>query len=143
MRVKHFLSALEHQRIHEAIKSAEDGTSGDIVVYITPRHVRESLEAAHQEFLKLRLDGAKDQNSLLIFVAPKSQTFAVVGGPALHDKVGQRWWDELSELMTRHFKEARYTDGLIAAIERAGQALKTHFPSTSTDRTGQKDIVED
>jgi uncharacterized membrane protein len=143
MKVKHFLSALEHKRIHDAIKAAEDGTSSDIVVYITHRHVKDSLEAANQEFLKLRLDGAKDQNSLLVFVAPKSQTFAAVGGAALHEKVGQRWWEELSELLTRHFKEGRFTDGLIAAIERAGQALKIHFPATATDRTGQKDIVED
>ena len=143
MKVRHFLSALEHKRIHEAIKSAEDGTSGDIVLYITHRHVRDSLEAANQEFLKLRLDAATAHNSLLIFVAPKSQTFAVVGGSALHDKVGQAWWEELSELLTRHFKEGQYTDGLVDAIERAGKVLKTHFAATDVDRTGQQDIVED
>ena len=62
------------------------------------------------------------------FLAPKTQTFAVVGGTALDEKVGQVWWDHLIALLTSHFKENRYTDGLIAAIDRAGQALKTHFP---------------
>jgi uncharacterized membrane protein len=143
MKVKHFLSAIEHTGVHAAIKSAEEGTSGDIVVYITHKRVEDPLAAANAEFRKLRLEAAKDKNSLLIFVAPKSQKFAVVGGTAFHGKVGQTWWDELSALLTRHFKEGRYTDGLIAAIERAGEALKTHFPAAKVDRTGQSDIVEE
>ena len=67
----------------------------------------------------------------------------MVGGTALHGKVGQAWWDELSALLTLHFKEGRYTDGLVAALEEAGRVLKTHFPATTVDRTGQQDIVEE
>ena len=58
-------------------------------------------------------------------------------------RAGQAWWDHLSALLTRHFKEGRYTDGLIAAIEDAGQKLKQHFPAQTTARTGQQDIVEE
>jgi len=143
MKVRHFLSALEHDRIHRTIKSAEEGTSGDIVVYISHRRIADPLTEANLEFRKLRLESANEKNSFLLFLAPKTQKFAVVGGTALHEKVGQRWWDDLSALLTRHFKEGQYTDGLVAAIDRAGHALKTHFPATTTDRTGQKDIVEE
>lgn len=143
MKVKHFLSKLEHDRVHRAIRSAEEGTSGDIVLFITHRRVADPLPAANEEFRKLRLETATDKNSLLIFLAPKSQKFAMVGGTAFHEKVGQAWWDDLIGLLTRHFKAADYTNGLIAAIHQAGQALKHHFPANATDRTGQKDIVEE
>jgi uncharacterized membrane protein len=143
MKVKHFLSSVEHNRVHQAIRSAEEGTSGDIVVFISHRHVEDPLAAANQEFRKLHLETATDKNSLLIFLAPKSQKFAVVGGTALHAKVGQAWWDELIALLTRHFKEGCYTEGLVATIEQAGRALKTHFPASAPDRTGQRDIVEE
>ena len=143
MKIKHFLSALEHDRIHRAIRTAEEGNSGDIVLYISHRRVIDPLAAANHEFRKLGLENAKDKNSLLILVAPKTQKFAVVGGTALHEKVGQAWWNSLSALLTRHFKEGHYTDGLLAAIEQAGQALKTHFPAKDTDRTGQHDILEE
>lgn len=143
MKVKHFLSALEHDRVHRAIQSAEESTSGDIVIYISRRKAEDPLAAANREFRKLRLETATDKNSLLIFLAPKSQKFAVVGGTALHEKMGQAWWDELIALLTRHFKEGRFTDGLVATIEQAGRALKTHFPADVTDRTGQRDIVEE
>ena len=143
MKIKHFLSALEHDRLHRAIQSAEESTSGDIVLYISHRRISDPLAAAHEEFRKLRLDAATAQNSLLIFLAPKTQKFAVVGGTALHEKVGQVWWDDFIAELTRQFKEGRFTEGLVAAIEHAGTALKTHFPASTTDRTGQKDIVEE
>ena len=143
MKVKHFLSGLEHNRVHLAIQSAEKGTSGDIVVYISRRHVEDPLAAANHEFQKLRLDAVSPKKSLLVFVAPKSQKFAVVGGSALHEKMGQSWWDELSALLTHHFKASRFTDGLVAAIEQAGRALKIHFPAEATERTSQRDIVEE
>ncbi len=143
MKVKHFLSAIEHTRVHAAIKAAEEGTSGDVVVFITHKRVDDPLAAALHEFHKLRLETASRKDSFLLFLVPKSQKFAVVGGTALHDKVGQAWWDHLSALLTRHFKEGRYTDGLVAAIEDAGHKLKAHFPATTTDRTGQTDIVEE
>src|SRR5258708_5098535 len=143
MKVRHFLSALEHDRVHQAIRSAEEGTSGDIVLFISRQHIEDPLTAAKHEFRKLHLETATDKNSLLIFLAPKSQKFAVVGGTALHEKVGDAWWHELIALLTRHFKEGHYTDGLVLAIEQAGRALKIHFPANTTDRTGQSDIVEE
>ena len=66
-----------------------------------------------------------------------------MGGTALHDKVGQAWWDELIALLTRHFKEGRYTDGLVAAIERRAARSRPTFPASGPDRTGQRDIVEE
>jgi len=143
MKVKHFLSELQHARVHEAIQSAEQGTSGDIVVVITHKRVTDPLPAAHHEFRRLGLENATNKDGLLIFLAPKSQKFAVLGGTALHDKAGQAWWDHLSDLLAQHFRAGRYTDGLVAAIAQAGQKLKEHFPAQDTDRTGQQDIVED
>ena len=143
MKVKHFLSEIEHARLHAAIKAAEEGTSGDIVVVISHKRVEDPLAAAHHEFRRLHLETATDKDNFLLFLAPKSQKFAVVGGTALHDKVGQAWWNHLSTLLTLHFKEGRYMDGLVEAIEQVGQKLKAHFPAQAIDRTGEKDIVEE
>lgn len=143
MNVKHFFTHLEHDRVHRAIRAAETGTSGDIVLYITHAKVEDPLAAANEQFRKLHLETVTDKNSFLIFLAPKSQKFAMVGGTALHEKVGQAWWDELVALLTLHFKANHYTEGLIATIERAGIALRKHFPASAENRTGQKDIVEE
>jgi uncharacterized membrane protein len=143
MKVKHFLSAVDHDRVHQAIRSAEEGASGDIILFISHRNVEDPLAAANHQFRKLRFEPATGQNSLLIFLAPQSKKFAIVGGPALHDKMGQSWWNDLVALLARHLKENRYTDGLVATIEQAGRALKTHFPAGAADPKHQRDIVEE
>ena len=143
MKTKHFLSQLEHARIHRAITEAERGTSGDLVVFITHKAAPDALAAAHQVFASRKLEKAQDDNSLLFFLAPKSQTFATIGGKALHERVGQAWWDELAGLLGSHFRDGRFTDGLVVAIERAGRALREHFPAEKVDRSGQSDIVEE
>ena len=143
MKTRHFLNELEHARVHEAIRQAETGTSADIVVCITHKAVPDALAEAQAVFTLRHLQKAVDDNSLLIFLAPKSQTFAVVGGKALHQRVGQAWWDELARLLRQHFRIGAYTDGLVEAIELAGEALQRHFPADNVDRTGQSDIVDE
>jgi uncharacterized membrane protein len=143
VKTHHFLNQLEHARVHEAIRKAETGTSGDIVVVITHKPVPDALATAQAVFTKRHLQKAVDDNSLLIFLAPKSQTFAVIGGKKLHERVGQAWWDDLAKLLHHHFRIGAYTDGLVEAIEKAGEALQRHFPAGKVDRKGQSDIVEE
>jgi uncharacterized membrane protein len=143
VKTRHFLDELEHARVHDAIRQAETGTSGDIVVCITHKAVPDALAAAQAVFTRRHLQKAVDDNSLLFFLAPKSQTFAVVGGKALHERVGQAWWDDLAKLLHQHFRIGAYTDGLVEAIELAGETLQRHFPAGKVDRTGQSDIVDE
>ena len=143
MKLRHFLSKVEHARLHAAIQTAEAGNSGDVVLFITHEKVEHALAAAHREFHRLKLDQAPAQNSFLIYVAPDSQKFAVVGGKALHHKVGQHGWDHLSALLQRYFRDGNFTEGLVNVIAQVGEKLKEHFPARDVDRAGQKDIVED
>ncbi len=143
MTTKHFLNHLEHERIHRAIQRAESGTSADIVVYITRKKAPDALAAAHEVFTRRHLDKAANDNSLLIFLSPPSRTFAVVGGKALHEAVGQDWWEELAGLLRAHFRTRYYSEGLVNAVNFAGEALRCYFPADKVDRSGQADIVEE
>jgi uncharacterized membrane protein len=81
---------------------------------------------------------------LLIFLSPPSRTFAVVGGQALHDAVGQEWWEELAGMMRTHFRTRYYSEGLESAVRFAGEALQYYFPvQEEVDRGSQPDIVEE
>jgi uncharacterized membrane protein len=140
---KHFLNHLEHERIQRAIQRAEAGTSGDIVVFITHKKAPDPVAAAQEVFTRRHLNKAANDNSLLIFLSPPSRTFAVVGGKALHDAVGQDWWEELAGMLRTHFRTRYYSEGLAQAIDCAGEAFRAHFPADKVDRTGQSDIVEE
>jgi uncharacterized membrane protein len=144
VKTKHFLNKLEHERIHRAIVEAEQGTDGDIIVFITHKPAPDALASAQEIFTGRYSDKTAGDKKLLLFLAPRTQTFAAVGGKTLHDRVGQVWWDELVKQLGQHFREGNFTDGLLTAIRRAGHALREHFPAAGeTDRTGQHDIVEE
>jgi uncharacterized membrane protein len=143
MKLKHFLSRLEHNRIHQAIQAAEQGTASRIVVYLTRHAVQDPLAAALKTFRKLHLETPQEQANLLLFIAPRAKKFALAGGTALHQKLGQPWWDHLAALLTRHFQNDQYTEGLLAALGEVGLALQTHFPSDASRQPDDSDIVED
>jgi uncharacterized membrane protein len=144
VKTKHFLNKLEHEQIHRAVVEAEHGTDGNIVVFITHKSAPDALAAAREVLGRRHRKNLAGDKTLLLFLAPQSQTFAAVGGKTLHDRVGQVWWDELVKQLGQHFRDGNFTDGLLTAIRRAGHALREHFPAAGeTDRTGQHDIVEE
>lgn len=121
------MTSIDGQRISEAIRAAENGTSGRIGVHVTHKRVSDALEHARAAFHHARLHEHPDANAVLFVVAPKSRKFAVYAGDAVHARLGEKFWKELVDEMTPHFAAGRPTDGLVAAIERVGTELRAHF----------------
>jgi uncharacterized membrane protein len=71
------------------------------------------------------------QNGALILVAPKARRFAVIGDRALHARVGDAFWNGIVDESNTHFAGGAIADGVIAAVERIGEALHTHFPKAA------------
>jgi uncharacterized membrane protein len=133
MRTKEFLGKLEHDRIVQAIQEVESKTSGQIRVFIQRGKIDvDPLIAAKKKFHRLGMHRTPERNAVLIFVAPRAHKFAVVGDKAIHEKCGERFWQQLVERMREHFRNEKFTDALVEAIGEAGRALASHFPRTST-----------
>jgi len=143
MRTKEFLNKLEHDRIVAAIREAESKTSGQIRVFIQRGKLDvDPLIAAQKKFHRLGMHKAPDRNAVLIFVAPRAHKFAVVGDKAIHEECGEQFWQRLVEGMREHFRNEKFTDALMDAIEEAGKALASHFPKRSTSSGSADEIVE-
>ncbi len=144
MRHRAFISQLAHERIHAAIHAAEAKTSGEIRVMVSHRRATDPVAAARQAFLRLGMQRTRHRNAVLIFVAPRSRTFAVIGDEAVHAKCGDDFWGELAAAMSADFKNGAFTDGLVHGVERAGGLLAVHFPREADDRNElPDDVVED
>jgi uncharacterized membrane protein len=124
----HFLNRLEHQQVVAAIRNAEGNTSGQIRVVVSRRKIADPLDAARRHFAKSELHRSTHRNAILIFVAPRSHTFAVVGDQAIHDRVGDAAWRGIAGMMAGHFKAGQFMTGVLAGINRAGELLAEHFP---------------
>jgi uncharacterized membrane protein len=128
MHPKTFSRHLHHDSIVAAIRDVERKTSGEIRVSISPKHIDEPMAAARAEFLHRGMDKSLARNGVLIFVAPRSHKFAVIGDESVHAKCGDEFWQKLADAMTGHFRKSEFTDGILHGVQKAGELLAEHFP---------------
>ena len=120
---------VDHARIVAAVAQAEARTSARIRVLVARHKAPDPVAAAQKHFDRLGLARAPLRNGVLIFLAPRSRTFAVIGDQGVHAKCGDAFWRELAAAMGVYFKAANFTEGLVHGIGRAGVLLAEHFPS--------------
>jgi uncharacterized membrane protein len=133
---------IDHERVVAAIGAAEKRTSGEVRVVVSQEKTAEPVLAAQKQFERLGMTQTAERNGVLIFVAPASHTFAVIGDRGVHEKCGDVFWRELAAAMTERFKRGEFTEALVLGIERAGALLAEHFPPQPDDRNELPDAVE-
>ena len=105
MQTREFVSKLDSDRIVQAIRAAESGTSGEIRVYVQRGHLPgDALVAAHKVFRKLGMQKTNERNGVLIFVVPRARKFAVIGDEGVHEKCGKDYWQRLVDSMREYFQ---------------------------------------
>ena len=134
MKAKHFANHLDDDRIAEAIRQAELQTSGEIRVFLSKNACTEPLEDARREFHRLQMQTTPQRNAVLLYFAPVSQRFAIFGDEGIHLRCGQEFWTAVTAEMEPLLRESKFTEAVLAGIQRAGQQLARHFPKHSVDR---------
>ena len=142
MKPQTFVDQLRHEQIVAAIGEAEKTTSGELRVFISRKPIDDALAEAQAHFVEMGMDKTRDRNGVLIFVAPKSHTFAVVGDSAVHAKCGEEFWNELTKEMSDYFRQSHFTIGIIHGVRKAGDLLAKHFPYRPDDENELPDEVE-
>jgi len=135
--------AIDHARVVAAIAAAERRTSGEIRVLLARKKAPDPVATAQRHFERLGMTRTQARNGVLIFLAPRSRTFAVIGDTAVHEKCGNAFWRLLAAAMELHFKRGEFTEGLVHGIERAGALLAEHFPRGADDRNELPDEIEE
>jgi len=125
-----FAKKIPHDTLIGAIREAEQKTSGSIHVLISHKKVTDAVALAQKEFLRLGLNKSPQHNGVLIFVAPRSHKFAVIGDEGVHAKCGDTFWQELARAMSDYFRKSEFSDGLIHGVKKAGELLSAHFPQS-------------
>ena len=123
-----FLTANEEEAVVEAIRKAEQKTSGEIRVHIETSCDTDIMEHAMEVFHYLKMDNTKDENGVLIYIAIKKRAFVIYGDKGINDKVGISFWNSTRDTIAQHFQNGEFSKGLIKVIEKAGEALSKYFP---------------
>lgn len=142
---KAFFEGLDHPAIVEAIKRAEGRSHGQIRVHLHHGSVADARAEAERTFLRLGMEKTSRGSGCLVFIAPDSRAFAVVGGAGIHEKVGDAFWLEARDAARALFAHGRFTEGIIAAVEKLGDALALFFPKDGSPDVNEvsDDVSED
>lgn len=123
-----FLAQVDETRVVAAIAAAEKRSRGEIRIHVTAKPVEDPMKAGAAAFERLGMTATAERNGVLIFVASTSRKFAVLGDSGVTSRVGTAPLDAIAEVLGAAFREGRFTDGLVTAVERAGELLAEHFP---------------
>jgi len=140
---KGFFSKEENSLIVEAIRQAEQQTSGEIRVFIETRcRFVDPLDRAAEIFWNLKMDYTEFHNSVLLYVAVSDQQFAIFADTGIHGKLGNDYWQQQVAVLSKHFSNENYTKALVKVIHDIGAALHEHFPfDPNTDKNELPDDI--
>jgi uncharacterized membrane protein len=112
-KLKSLFSVNESTRIVDAIRNAEQQTSGEVRVFIESRcRFVDPLDRAAEIFWNLKMDQTVYRNAVLLYVAVKDHQFAIFADAGIHQKLGDDFWQNEVNLMSRHFRENHYLEAI-------------------------------
>lgn len=140
-RVEDFLTPEEEQEIVEAILEAEKNTSGEIRVHIEATAKIDHFSRAQQVFHFLKMDNTKDENGVLLYVAVNDRKFVIYGDNGIYKAVPNGFWETTKEIISKHFKQGNFKQGIIEGVLKAGKEMETHFPWEHGDQNELSDAI--
>lgn len=124
-----FLSQEQEEHIVDAIRQAEEATSGEIRVHVEKKCKADSaIERAKEVFVELKMHETEFRNGVIVYVAWKDHKLAIWGDEGIHGKVGKKFWEDEVNLLIKYFKQDDYETGLAEVVLQIGQKLKENFP---------------
>jgi uncharacterized membrane protein len=121
----------QRDAIAAAIREAENGTTSRMAVRVVLDAMVDALARAQHEFERVGLHRHEAANAALILVAPRARRFAVIGDRALHERVGDAFWGDVVEKSQPYFARGQVFEGILYAVDRVGEAVRSHFPEAT------------
>jgi uncharacterized membrane protein len=142
MKPDDFIHRLDESAVISAIEAAERQTSGEIRVYVSKNDVADPLKRAAFRFKRLEMHATRERNGVLLYFAPESQKFAVIGDAGIHAKCGQAFWDEIAGEIRTHLRKQNFTEAVVIAVRKVGELLARHFPPRPDDENELPNTIE-
>ena len=138
-----FFTSEEQERIVDAVRQAEQYTSGEIRVFVENRcKYMDAIDRAIELFVQLRMHETEQRNAVIVYIALKDHQLAVFGDEGIHQKVGNEYWNEEVRRMVHRFNKDDYAEGIRQCVIDIGEALHSHFPfNRDTDKNELPDDI--
>jgi uncharacterized membrane protein len=137
-----FLRRLDASAVEQAIARVETRTSGEIRVSVARFFLGSGRRLAERAFHRLGMDATRQRNGVLLLIAPARRQVVVLGDEAIHAHVGDAFWTGIAARVSAQFREERFTEGVVEAIDAIGDALARHFPADGDGSTNPNELPD-
>ena len=129
MKTRKFVEQLDEAKVVAEIAAAEKRTTGEIRVFVSGQQVTDPVSGAKLQFEKLGMTRTEHRNGVLLYFAPRSQKFAIIGDQGIHERCGAEFWEQVVAEMGTHLRSGSFTEGVTHGVRTVGQALAEYFPA--------------
>lgn len=137
-----FFTKGQKKLLVQAIQQAEQGTSGEIRIFVEHHcPYPDPMQRAQEIFQANGMYRTAQRNAVLIYVATKDRKYALLGDEGIHQRVGNEFWDQVAEDMLKHFKNKDLVKGLESTVAHVGTALKKYFPANERNPNELSDEI--
>jgi uncharacterized membrane protein len=123
-----FLWRLNQKRILQAIREAESRSSGEVRVFVSHKKCTDAMAEAQAQFVKLKMEVTQERNGVLLFVAPRSRSFAIYADCGIHALCAAHVWEDAAKKLSEALAADLLTQGIVDAIQSMAEVLEEHFP---------------
>ena len=139
--VRAFLSEDDLAAVTRAVAEAETRTSAEVRVHLDHSCEGDALQRAIKVFEKLGMHKTAARSGVLVYISVTDRKLAVIGDKAIHERVGEAYWQGLVAAVRERLRQQQSRDGLIHALAEVGRELARHFPRRPGDKNELPDDV--
>lgn len=124
------LTEAEEQLVVDAIKRAEENTTGEIRVFMESRCTYvDAMDRAKEIFDNLEMEKTVKRNAVLVYLAHTDHQFAILGDKEIYEQAGgPAFWKTAATHLLDYLKQGKMAEGLAKCVDELGEALAKHFP---------------
>ena len=122
-------------QLQARVAASEQGHSGEIRICIEAGlplsylwRAASPRERAIAVFGKLRVWDTEANNGVLIYLLLAEHAIEIVADRGVSNRVGAPEWTAIAATMGSAFRDGRYADGLIQAVDAVDALLRRHYP---------------
>jgi uncharacterized membrane protein len=140
---KPFFTAAEQKQLVDAIRMAEQQTSGEIRIYVESKNpMVDVIERAEEVFYKLKMECTEHRNGVLLYMATKHKELALFGDEGIYKATGEEYWKKSVASIIAGITADNMIESICNAVTQIGKTLKEKFPyEKDTDKNELPDEI--
>ncbi len=142
-RPHNFFSAADNSQIVEAIRQAEQQTSGEIRIFVESKNpFVDPVDRAKEIFFQLKMEHTENRNAVLLYIAMDHKELALFADEGIYKATGKTYWDDAVKKMLSNFTKENISNSIEQCVLQIGQTLKEKFPyNSATDKNELPDEI--